>query len=259
MKFKLFLLGTLVIAFLLESCGSAGTQVPKTALEVFEKGVELYKDEDYIEARKLFDVIKLQYPASQYADDAQFYLAEINYQMEEYILAAFNYSRLRSIYPSSEYVKLSLHKAAISYYNLSPTFDRDQEYTHKAIDAFNLFQRLYPDDSLARGSDKYISELRNKLAEREFSTALLYTKLYSPHSALVYYDAVIDDYPDSEFFEPAFYGKIEVLIELRRLDEAEGLIDIYGKRFPGSEFEEKARSAKKQIDGIKSGISTEDL
>ncbi len=251
MRFKLFLALLFVSTCFFQSCGSSGTQVPKTAQEVYLKAVDLFNEEEFLEARKLFDVIKLQYPASQYADDAQYYLAEINFKMEQFILAAFNYSRLRSIYPSSEYVKPSLYKAAISFYELSPSYERDQEYTHKAIDAFNLFQRLYPSDSLANGADKYISELRNKLAHREYSTAILYTKLYSYHSSLIYFDSVIDDYPDTEYFEPAFYGKIDILIRLRRLDEAEGLIDIYQKRFPGSEFSEKAGSLSGQIETIK--------
>ncbi|MFM7156898.1 MAG: hypothetical protein ACKO0Y_03700, partial [Bacteroidota bacterium] len=46
-----------------------------------------------------------------------------------------------------------------------------------------------------------------------------------------YYDAIIDDYPDTEHYETAFAGKIESLIALRRYDDAKSMIDVYKKRF----------------------------
>jgi outer membrane protein assembly factor BamD len=196
------------------------------------EAMSLFHDEDYLEAEKLFELIRLQFSASQYADDAQFYLAEANFNRREYIYAAYNYNMLRRIYPHSDYTRKSLFQSGMCYYKLSPNFDRDQEYTVKAIQTFSEFQTIYPDDSLYNQATNYIKELREKLGHREFFTAELYRKLYSPVSALIYYDAVISDYPDTEYYEPAMYGKIEVLIELKRFDEAKSLIDLYKRLFP---------------------------
>ncbi|MBM2814285.1 MAG: Beta-barrel assembly machine subunit BamD [Ignavibacteria bacterium] len=229
-------LASLLILVTLISCGSTKKDDSGGVETVFKSAMEKFKSKDWLEATKLFDIIKLQYPASQFADDAQYYLAEINYERGEYILAAFNYNSLRRSYPSSEYVRVALFKAAKSYYELSPSFDRDQEYTFKAITIFSEFQSLYPKDSLYPSAVSCISELRDKLGQREYSIAFLYEKLKDPKAAMIYFDVVINDYPDSKFFEDAVFGKIKMLSLLNRYDEAKGLIELYKKNFPSGRF-----------------------
>jgi outer membrane protein assembly factor BamD len=233
---------SLLNTWLLSSCASNKQAEPKTAEEYFKEGMELFNKEDYLEAEHIFDLIKLQYPASQFADDAQFYLAESNYKRKEFYMAAYNYATLRRIYPRSEFVKKALFNAALCFNELSPPFDRDQDYTLKAIKAFSEFQNAYPGDSLYAKASDYITELRNKLAQGNYSTAGIYRKLLSLNSAVIYYDNVINDYPDTKFYEPAYVGKIEVLIQLKKIDEAKSVIENYKKLFPHGASIDKIKS-----------------
>lgn len=240
----------LIIGFtasLIWACGSSRPVEISNVESVFKEAVALFEDEDYMEAEKYFDLIKLQYPASQYADDAQFYQSEINFERGEYILAAFNFNKLRSTYPNSEYVKIALYKAALCYYEISPPYDRDQEYTRKAIDALNLYQRYYSGDSLYTKAGEMIDELRNKLAHREYFTAELYNTIDLPKSALIYYDTVINDFSDTKYYEQSYIGKIETLIRLGRKDEALGLIELYKKKFPSGSETDLVNSLKKSL------------
>ncbi|MFM7340713.1 MAG: outer membrane protein assembly factor BamD, partial [Bacteroidota bacterium] len=90
------------VMLLLTSCSGV-----KTAGEImdaetaYNAGVKAFLDEDYFEAQRLFDVIRLQFPTTQYADDAQFYLGEISFAKKEYVMAAFNFGMVRRSYPSS--------------------------------------------------------------------------------------------------------------------------------------------------------------
>ncbi|GIV55857.1 MAG: hypothetical protein KatS3mg040_0625 [Candidatus Kapaibacterium sp.] len=86
----------------------------------------------------LFDVIRLQYPASEFAPDAQYYLAEISFRRREYVVASFNYSMVRRQYPTHPRAREALYKAALCYVELAPPYDRDQEYTRKAIAALAI-------------------------------------------------------------------------------------------------------------------------
>jgi len=233
---------SVVILVIIAGCSSADKIELRTAETVFNKAMVLFDDEEYLEAKQLFDVIKLQYPASQYSDDAQYYLAECNYKREEYILSAFNFSLLRRVYPNSTYFKESLFKTGLCYYNLAPAYDRDQEYTVKAIKTMSEFYAVFPSDSLAKLTNTYIIELRNRMAQREFSIAALYRKLRSLHSSLIYYDVVIDEYDDTKFYEQAFVGKIEVLIEMKKWDKALSAIDLYYSIFKNGEFIDKVKS-----------------
>lgn len=229
---KLKYLISLATLIIVVSCGSNKPPESGTAEELYSRAMELFGKEKYLDAVSHFEIIKLQYPASLYADDAQFHIAEINYRRKEYIMAAFNFSLLRRIYPGSPHVKEALMKNAMCFYELSPTYDRDQDYTMKAIETFQEFQYLYPEDSLYSEATNKIIELRNKLAYREFFTAQLYTKMDSPLSAMIYYETVINKFSDTAYFEPAFFGKIEMLVWMKRNEEAASMIGAYRKTFP---------------------------
>lgn len=245
---KIFISAFALISFLiLISCGIPQVPEGANAKETFEFATKHYEDDNYEAAQLGFDRIKLQYPASIYADDAQYYLAEINFSQSKYILAAFNYSTLRRVYPRSDYARLALFKTAMSYYNLSPSFDRDQEYTLKAIKTFSEFQAEYPGDSLYNKAGEYIDELRNKLAYREFFTAGLYRKIRSSKSSLVYYQSVIDNYPDTDYLEDAYVGKIETLDYLGRKSEALREIKKYRDLFPKGELKEQVNSIEANL------------
>jgi outer membrane protein assembly factor BamD len=233
------ILVSVIILITLTACGATKTPESRTPDQIFQDGVKLFNDEDYLEAKFTLDLIRLQYPASQYADDAQYYLAEISYKKEEFILAAYNYNMLRRVYPGSPYSKECLYKTALSYFGLSPSYDRDQDYTKKAIESFQEFQYLYPDDSLSAESAKKIKELRNKLAHREYFTAELYKKLDSPRSSIIYYDAVINNFNDTEYYELAMAGKIELLIFMKKYDQVQSLINAYKTTFPNSPNNQK--------------------
>ncbi len=228
--------GFAAMLILLSSCGSAKTTKPNSEEEVYKAAIGYFEEEDYMEAKKLFEVIKLQYPAGQYADDAQYHVAEINFNRDQFIIASFNYNLLRRIYPGSQYNQKALYKSGLCYYHLSPPFDRDPEYTKKAIQTLMEFQYLYPNDSLYAEASEKIGELREKLAHKEFFTAELYEKLDSPKSSLIYYNAVISDYDDTSFYEKAYKGKIDILIRIKRFSKALGIIDLYKKLFPKGEF-----------------------
>jgi outer membrane protein assembly factor BamD len=235
-----------MIAFI--SCsGARQTGEIKDAETAYTAGLEAFKNEDYFEAQRLFDVIRLQFPTTQYADDAQFYLGEISFARKEYVMAAFNYGMVRRSYPTSSLNKPALFKTGMCYYELAPPADRDQEYTKKAITSFSEFQAIFPTDSLFEEAGKRINELRNRLAERELITAELYRNLYSNKSALIYYDVIIDDYPDTEHYETAFAGKIESLITLRRYEDAKTMIELYKKRFSDGKLKSKVDAAEQSI------------
>lgn len=237
----------ILIFTLLISCASSDTTELKSAEGIFNKGMALFNDKQYLEAYNTFDLIKLQYPASQYADDAQFYMAESRFKREEYILAQFSYNLLKRLYPNSPYYKESAFKAAMSYYYLAPQYDLDPDYTTKAIKSMSEFQATYPGDSLSIVMETYIQELRDRLAQKEFEIAQLYRKLESPASALIYYDIVINEYDDTKYFELAYIGKIEVLLQMKKWEQAKTAISYFSILFNSSENLDKVKKLESTI------------
>lgn len=204
MNIKSISLYICLLCVVFSGCKTGTKFEPTTAEEVFNEGLRLFNEREYTEALSYMDMIKLQYPGSGYADKAQYYTAEINFIREEYILASFNYSRVRTVYPGSEFAKISLYKAGLAQYLMSPDHHKDQEYTIKAIKTLQDYQFFYPEkDSLYNRTEEMITECRNKLGEKDYRIAELYTTLRSYRSALIYYESVIRNYEDTRYFEPS--------------------------------------------------------
>ena len=220
----------LILATVLLSFGCAGTdqqQKRRTVDEIFAEGYEAYDDGDWNEALAKFDIIKLQYPTSKFAADAQFYIAEINYRRGEFVLAAFNYSVVRRSFPTSQRAKEATYQIAVCYEEMALPADRDQEYTKKAINAYTEFQNIYPQDSLALTALEKIRTLRDELAERYMIVAEHYEKTESRKAAIVYYDLVLDEYPDAKYYEEALVSKLRLQFAMARIEEARETIARY--------------------------------
>ena len=122
--------------------------------------VTLYEQEDYEEAIKEFEAIILQYPGSSIIDDAQYYLAMTRFQRKEYILAAYQFSKLIKGMPSSEFLADAQYMLADCYYELSPDFTLDQQYSKKAVEEFQVFIDFFPLNEKVAQADAKIKELK---------------------------------------------------------------------------------------------------
>lgn len=205
----------------LAACGDSSQALrTMTTEERFRQGMTALEDEDYLEAQEAFNTIILQDPASDYADDAQFYLAESYFRDDDYKLAAFNYNRLRTSFPNSPYYKDAFFRSGEAYYKSSLSYDRDQRESKFAIDVYRAFSTYYAADSLAPIAQARIAELQTKLAQKDYMTAELYWRMEEYGSALVYYEKVIEEYPNTEFYQLSTVGRIKALRELNRKSEA---------------------------------------
>ncbi|MGO9480658.1 MAG: outer membrane protein assembly factor BamD [Candidatus Kryptoniota bacterium] len=223
------------LAYLLASCSTTKELVEQGARVTFRHGLELFNNEDYLKAQDQFEIVVKQYPASVYADSAQFYLAETYFDETEYITAAFEFGNVFANYPSSKLAPEARFKIAECYAAETPRVQLDQESTQKAINAFQDFIDYYPNSPLVSEAEKEITALRNKLAQRDYDTAKLYTILDDYKAAIIYYDIILDQYHDSNIADKAAIGKVKVLIERHRNDEARAALRKFYAAFPTSD------------------------
>lgn len=247
---KLILIFSMFLVLI--SCGKKKAEQIKTPEAIYTEAMEYFEKKNYFKAKQKLDVIKLQYPASEFAELAQYYLGECEYYEGNYIIAAFNYNNLRRIYPTTKFAKESMFKAAKSYFKLSPSFERDQEYTLKAIESLQEFQYVYPGDSLTTEAGNLITELRDKLGHRQYKIAEIYMKLEAPRAAVIYFDEVLNNYDDTKYYEDAFYGKISALKFMKKYEEAKSIIDIYLRRFAKGKYIKEVEQLKAEVQNLSS-------
>ena len=246
MKYLFFI--PLLFVFILAGCSSSIDTANMSGQDRMAYAIKLYNDEDYLEAINELQAILLQYPGSSISDDAQFYLAKTRFARSEYIMAAFEFSKLIKNMPASEFVPESQFMLAECYYQLSPNYNLDQKYTKKAIQEFQAFIDFFPANEKVPLAEKKIDELNDKLAEKTYSIARIYEKMDYLKAALIYYDDVIETYHDTEYAPMAMFNKINVLIERNRNDEALAEIDKFIQRFPDNKNVEELKKLRTKLE-----------
>ncbi len=246
MKYLFFIPVLFLLVF--EGCSSGPDTANMTGENRLSYAISLYNDEDYLEAINELQAILLQYPGSSISDDAQFYLAKTRFARKEYIMAAFEFSKLIKNMPASEFVPESQYMLADCYYELSPNYNLDQKYTKKAIQELQAFIDFFPTNEKVPDAEKKIDELNNKLAEKTYSIAGIYEKMDYTKAAIIYYDEVIESYHDTPYAPMAMYNKINVLVERNRNDDAISEIDKFIEKYPENRRVDELKNLRSKLE-----------
>lgn len=203
----------LLTSLVLFSCRSRDLIRPGDTIEVaFEKAMNQFENENYAEAANAFETVVSIGRGTDIGQEAQFYLAESYYNDRRYLLAASEYERYAQFYPNSQRRETVDFKQAECYYFMSPRYRLDQSYTRQAIESLRLFNSRYPDSEFIEKSAEYITELREKLARKQYSAANFYKRTNRFNAAAVYYDLVIDEYPETRWAELSLVEQMESYI-----------------------------------------------
>ena len=192
----------LVVLFSFTACKSSRLVNPGDPINVsYQKGVDKFEAGNYSDAAEIFEAVTRIGRGTNYAQDAQYYLAESYFMQKRYILAEAEYRRFITFYPRDPKREEVDYKKALSLYHQSPRYRLDQTATRKAIEEFQLFNSRYPNSELVPESAEKINELREKLARKYFEAAEFYSRTEQYNAATIYYDLVIDRYPESKWAE----------------------------------------------------------
>ncbi len=250
------------------SCGSSGDDLTKTppraaAEQQFADGKTAYAKEDYPEAIRLFEEVRLQAPASPIAAEATYLEAMSRYNEELYAGSAVDFRAVRRNYPNSPFASKAQYMVGESYYQLSPRPELDQTYTFLALTEFQNYLHDFPvapatptpasansapvnaNASLADTAQMRIVELREKLSRKYLMSAQLYDKLEDYKSAAVYYQRVLDNYYDTPPAIEAELRLAEINIDRNKADDARKEIDAFDSKYLSSAtVDERQRALK---------------
>jgi len=130
---------------------------PEAEKAAYDQGFQSLKDLKYADAAEQFTAFVKQYPNSDYADNAQYWLGESYYVTRNYDIALEAFQALLSNYPNSPKVPDALLKIGYTYYEL--------KQWDQARAALEQVQQQYPDTTLARLAG---SRLRSMKMEGHF-------------------------------------------------------------------------------------------
>ena len=120
-------------------------------------------------------------------------------------MAAYYFKNFIKTYPTSSHAEECAFLTAYCYYLNSPEPSLDQSNTLKAIEELKLFANRYPKSDKVAECNNLIDMLRDKLEVKAFNNSKLYFHLTYYKAAVVAFNNLIKDYPDTRFKEEAYF------------------------------------------------------
>jgi len=163
----------------------------------YNDAIEFYNNKKYSKAKDLFKYVILNSMGSRLALESEFYLSESLYNLEEYQEALYGYDNYARSSQDLKLIELSRFRLCQCAYNLTLDYKKDQSTTIDAIDKIEIFLEDYPESEYYSEVISLKSELKYKLAKKEYESAILYMKLQEYDAALIYLFEILNNY-DSE-------------------------------------------------------------
>jgi outer membrane protein assembly factor BamD len=238
-----------------------------------EKAIEYYESEDYDKTLTLLNEIIPAFRGTAEAEKLNYYYAMAHYKQKDYIMAAHYFKTFTQGFPRSEHVEEFLFMSAYCKYLLSPRPSLDQTDTQQAINELQAFINRFPQSPRVEESNNLIDELRFKLEQKAFNSAVLYFNIMDYMAAVTSFNNVIRQFPDTEFREEALFYIIrshflyaENSIEARQIERYKEVVEAHEKlvnRFPESKFLSEANRfltiSQQQIERLDGSSSAQSL
>ncbi len=150
-------------------------------------------------AQEIFRTVVSNAAFSKVSPRAQYGLAQALYEQGDYEEAITEYEQVLANYPGTEVIPLALFKIGECYYQIALRADYDQKEVDKAIRYLRKFVQDFPEHRNRPEADELISKLIDLKAEKAYDIALFYEAADSSEGGRLYFQEIIDTYPDSRY------------------------------------------------------------
>jgi outer membrane protein assembly factor BamD len=176
--------------------------------------------------------------------DAGLLLALAHYEDGDYLTARSEYRRFLDRFAVHPRAPEAAVGECRSLAQLTPHPQRDEGYTEEAIGVCGNVVVDYAGTPQADEAQQLRSDLRYTMAEKEYLNGNHYFRRRQYDSAIIYYQFVVDLYPETEFAPQALLG-------LYRANEAIGYSDLADEARDRllDEYPDSAEAAELRADG----------
>jgi outer membrane protein assembly factor BamD len=195
MRRTIFLLA--ILALCLAGCYDMKLTEEKSATELMADGQKKFEDRDYRSAITAFRRVTDWYPFSEHVPDAELKIAEAYFKLRQYDQAAATYEEFSNLHPRNPSTPYALYQVGRCFFDRMHTIDRDQENAEKALLAFKRFLNRYPDSEYADTARAHMKECQKRITAHELLVAKYYFKKKNYKAALIRFQRILEDYPDT--------------------------------------------------------------
>lgn len=250
----LFFAGLCPVASLLSGCAQTQKQnslldYTKSAKQMYEVALEEFDDEDCVEADKLFQDVRRQFPYSRYAPLAELRIADCHFIQGSNAEAAVSYQHFVQTHPTHEEAHYAAYKRGVAYYEMipgdwiitPPPHERDQSATRDARSALGSYLKVYPKSPWKEKATDLLKEVVDALVRHEMYVAEFYLKRKQRKAAVVRLEGIWIHFPDSSLVPDAMFMQAKTFLEMDRADEAMRVFKEIIARYPDHHQSPRAR------------------
>jgi len=202
---------------------------------LYKAAYQYYEEEEYMKAQTLFELLIGAYRGKKELEDIYYKYADTYYKLDRYILAAYYFKSFTTTFPTSKKREDAEFMVAYSNYQMAPNYRLDQTFANKAIESFQAYVNTYPESDRVTEANTLIDRMRLIMEAKAFETAELYYNLKQYQAALVSYENVLKEFPETTNAEKVRYKLVKAAYEM-------GVNSVYDKREKRLKEAEKAAS-----------------
>lgn len=211
--------------------------------ELYHHLCSLYDRGRYLDASDGFNYFTLNYSGHALVDSSQYFIAKSHYNLNEYLISVDAFEELVRRFPNSQLVAESMFMVGLCYWEMSPKYSLDQEYTQSAVDALQSFIDYFPDHrDMVLEAQGYIGKCRNKLAHKHYSNGVIYLKMKQYMAASIYFRGVIDQYYNTDWAADATYKLSLSLSGEDKTEESREILSGFIQKYSNHEMVERAKA-----------------
>lgn len=210
-----YLLAAVTLSVALGSCAGVGALLKEgDPEEIYAKALEYYRKEKWSRASTLFEGAQRMFLGTAREDSITYYNAYCKYRNHDFETASTLFDEFRRRFGRSVFIEDAEGLYALCYYRMSPSAERDQTTTGKAIIAVNEFMSRYPGSDKIEEFREINNELTRRLHKKTYLNAYTYYKIGRYKSAIVALKNALRAYPESDYREELMYLVVDASYRL---------------------------------------------
>ncbi|MFN3476756.1 MAG: outer membrane protein assembly factor BamD [Candidatus Methylomirabilales bacterium] len=234
-------LGFVLFAFLLTSCAvKQPPVVGRSDRELYASAEQAIQRKEYEAARNDLQQLLKQFPESELQPWARLLLGRAFFLEQQYDEARAEYAKFLDLYPQHEMIDEAHYFTGLSYFYQMEKVDRDQSFTQKALEHFQLILAEMPDSSYVQDVKVKAAICRRRLAEKELYVGTFYLHRGNYAAALARFETVLNHYRGIGLDDRALFYKMVSLLRLEQKGKAQEAFRRLLEEHPGSPLVKEA-------------------